>query len=111
MNHLTGAFAEHVLGKGDVALRIPPNLSFEKAASLGAGLTTVGLCLYKSLQLPLPTVPAREPLSVFVYGGSTASGTLAIQFMKLYCFPAKSCHTSLLMVYFSQFWPDCVHSM
>ena len=58
-------------------------MSFERAASLGAGVTTIGLCLYKSLQLPLPTAPAEVPFSVLVYGGSTATGVLAIQFLKL----------------------------
>jgi NADPH:quinone reductase-like Zn-dependent oxidoreductase len=77
------------LGKSNVALHIPPSLSFEKAASLGAGLTTIGLCLYKSLQLPLPTSPAKEPYPVFVYGGSTATGIIAIQFLKLYGFASQ----------------------
>ena len=89
MNHWTGAFAEHVLGKSDVTLHIPPGLSFEKAASLAAGLTTIGLCLYKSLQLPLPTLPAKEAYHVFVYGGNTATGIIAILLLKLYCFPSQ----------------------
>ena len=86
LNHSTGAFAEHILGKDSVALILPDNVSFESAASLGAGLTTIGLCLYKSLQLPLPTLEHQvSPLSgpVLVYGGSTATGVLAIQFLKL----------------------------
>ncbi|KIW45808.1 uncharacterized protein PV06_01519 [Exophiala oligosperma] len=82
MNHLTGAFAEHVIGKGDLALHIPPSLDFEQAASLGVGLVTIGLCLYKSLKLPLPTSPVDRSFPVLVYGGSTSTGTLAIQFLK-----------------------------
>jgi NADPH:quinone reductase-like Zn-dependent oxidoreductase len=62
---------------------IPPSISFEDAATLGAGLVTIGLSLYKSLQLPLPSAPAKESFPVFVYGGSTATGILAIQFIKL----------------------------
>jgi NADPH:quinone reductase-like Zn-dependent oxidoreductase len=62
---------------------IPPSVSFDDAATLGAGLSTIGLSLYSSLQLPLPSAPSKEPFPVFVYGGSTATGILAIQFMKL----------------------------
>jgi len=83
LNHSTGAFAEHVIGKSHVALRIPSHISFEEAASLGAGLSTNGLSLYKSLGLPLPNAPAKEAFPVFVYGGSTATGLQAIQLLKL----------------------------
>jgi len=83
VNHSTGAFAEHILAKGDVAIKIPDTLSFEEAATLGVGITTVGQALYQSLKLPLPTEPAKEPLPILIYGGSTATGSLAIQFAKL----------------------------
>jgi NADPH:quinone reductase-like Zn-dependent oxidoreductase len=62
---------------------IPPSVNFDDASTLGTGLTTIGLSLYKSLQLPLPSQPSKEPFPVFVYGGSTATGILAIQFLKL----------------------------
>jgi NADPH:quinone reductase-like Zn-dependent oxidoreductase len=83
LNHATGAFAEHVIGKGHVAMAIPTSVNFDDASTLGAGLTTIGLSLYKSLELPLPSLPSEEPFPVFVYGGSTATGILAIQFLKL----------------------------
>ena len=83
-NHETGAFAEYVIAKGDVQLKIPDQLSFEEAATLGVGITTVGQGLYQSLGLPLPNQPAKEKFSILIYGGSTATGTLAIQFAKLY---------------------------
>ncbi len=82
LNHSTGAFAEHIIGKGDIALKLPENMSFDEGATLGAGVTTIGLSLYKSLGLPLPTSPVELPFPVLVYGGSTATGALAIQFLK-----------------------------
>lgn len=45
--------------------------------------TTVGQALYQSLKLPLPTQMAESALALLIYGGSTATGTLAIQFAKL----------------------------
>lgn len=78
-----GAFAEHIVAKGDVQMKIPDNLSFEEAATLGVGILTVGQGLYQSLKLALPTEPTKTAATVLVYGGSTATGTLAIQFAKL----------------------------
>jgi NADPH:quinone reductase-like Zn-dependent oxidoreductase len=58
-------------------------LSFEEAATLGVGVTTVGQGLYQSLKLPLPDKPATEKTYLLIYGGSTATGSLAIQYAKL----------------------------
>ncbi len=78
-----GAFAEYIVAKGDIQMKMPENMTFEETATLGVGIITVGQSLYQSLQLPLPTAPAKEPFPVLIYGGSTATGTLAIQFAKL----------------------------
>lgn len=78
-----GAFAEYVVAKGDLQIKIPDNMSFEEASTLGVGICTVGQGLYQSLGLPLPDSPAKVPIWVLVYGGSTATGSLAIQFAKL----------------------------
>ncbi|KAL4971247.1 chaperonin 10-like protein [Aspergillus desertorum] len=78
-----GAFAEYIVAKGDIQLHIPDNLSFEEAATLGVGIMTVGQALYQSLKLALPTEPTKTPEPILIYGGSTATGTLAIQFAKL----------------------------
>ena len=83
-----GAFAEYIVVKADAQMHIPEGVSFEEAATLGVGVTTVGQALYQSLQLPLPSesapAPPKEKSMILVYGGSTATGTLAIQFAKLY---------------------------
>lgn len=46
-------------------------------------MRSVGQGLYQSLQLPLPSKPSSTPIPLFIYGGSTATGSLAIQFAKL----------------------------
>ncbi|KNG81698.1 protein TOXD [Aspergillus nomiae NRRL 13137] len=38
--HEDGTFAEHIVVKGDLQMKIPENLSFEDAATLGVGLIT-----------------------------------------------------------------------
>ena len=73
--------------KGDIAMHIPPNVSFEEASTLGGGIATVALAYYRCFELPLPILPIEMEKSngvpLLVYGGSTATGTLAIQFAKL----------------------------
>ena len=84
--HEDGAFSNYITAKGDVQFKIPDNLSFEEAASLGVGLLTVGQVLYHILKLPYPgdvKGDEKEKLPILIYGGSTATGSLAIQFAKL----------------------------
>lgn len=78
-----GAFAEYIVVKGDVQIKIPDNIGFEEAATLGVGTATVGQGLYQKMKLPLPTAPAKEKFPILIYGGSTATGILGIQFAKL----------------------------
>lgn len=78
-----GAFAEYIVAKGDLQTKIPDNLSFQEAATLGVGIVTVGQALYQSLKLALPSEPIKDSTPILIYGGSTATGTLAIQFAKL----------------------------
>ncbi|EAU38558.1 protein TOXD [Aspergillus terreus NIH2624] len=78
-----GAFAEYIVAKGDIQIHIPENVSFQEAATLGVGITTVGQGLYQSLGLAPPTSSISEGTPILIYGGSTATGTLAIQFAKL----------------------------
>ncbi|OCT48175.1 Protein TOXD [Cladophialophora carrionii] len=79
-----GAFAEYVLAKGDIQIKIPDSLSFEAAATLPLGTTTVMQGLFqKALKLNWPTDPIKEKTYVLIYGGSTATGALGIQFANL----------------------------
>ncbi|KAL3446464.1 zinc-binding oxidoreductase [Aspergillus insuetus] len=81
-----GAFAEYILVKGDLQYKIPEWMSFQEAATVGLGVTTAALGFYRSLGLALPSeslAKEKERKQILVYGGSTATGTLAIQFAKL----------------------------
>ncbi|KAJ5561984.1 hypothetical protein N7535_003553 [Penicillium sp. DV-2018c] len=80
-----GAFAEYVIAKGDLQFLIPDYMSFEAAATFGVGLTTVGQNLYQSMELAFPgdSEGESEDTCILIYGGATATGTLAIQLAKL----------------------------
>ena len=83
-----GAFAQYVGATGFVTMKIPDEMSFEEGATLGSGIGTIGLALFRSLDVPgHPLKPASKPREVLVYGGSTSTGTLAIQLLKLYARP------------------------
>lgn len=74
---------------GHVA-KIPNGMSFEDAATLGTGVTIIGQTLYMTMKLPLPSQPTKLPISTLIYGGSSATGTLAIQYAKLFVFHPPS---------------------
>ena len=78
-----GAFAEFAMVKDGHLAKIPESMSYEETASMGAGVTTTGQALYHDLKLPWPTEPMKEPIPILINGGSTASGTLAIQYAAL----------------------------
>ncbi|KAK2873741.1 putative secondary metabolism biosynthetic enzyme [Arthroderma sp. PD_2] len=80
----TGAFAEYVKTVADTTIKIPEWMSFEEAATMATGVGAVGLVL-KSLGLAQFFLenPRPKPLVVLVYGGSSATGTLAIQMLKI----------------------------
>lgn len=79
-----GAFAEYIVAKGDIQIKKPPHLSFEQACTAPLGATTVGQGLYqKALGLAWPTDPVKKKTDVLIFGGSTATGALGIQYAKL----------------------------
>lgn len=80
-----GAFTQYVGATAHVLIKMPPAMSYEEGATLGSGLGTIGLALFRTLDLPgYPYEPAEKPRHVLIYGGSSATGTLAIQLVKLY---------------------------
>jgi len=85
-----GAFAEYIVAKGDLQLKIPEGMNFEQASTIALGSTTVGQGLYqKALKLNLPTDPVKEKTFVLIYGGSSATGALGVQYAKLYVFQGQ----------------------
>ena len=83
VQHEDGTFAEHIVVKGDMQMKIPDDVSFEEAATFGVGITTVGQGLYQKLGLAWPNEPVKDSPPVLIYGGSSATGVLGIQFAKL----------------------------
>jgi NADPH:quinone reductase-like Zn-dependent oxidoreductase len=86
-NPETGAFARYVAVKGDLQMHIPDNVSFEAASTVGVGIGSAGYGLYYVLNLQWPSSKGPDPderkETILIYGGSTATGALAIQFGKL----------------------------
>ena len=82
-----GSFAEYVVSESEFTLKIHPDMSFEEAAALGGtGLATLGMALFHESALGLPGTPdepASKPRTVFVYGGSSSVGTMAMQLVRL----------------------------
>ena len=90
-NAENGAFARYIAVKEDLQMHIPDNVSFEAAATTGVGIGSAGYGLYRVLGLPFPGSTASDNSSqteargtVLIYGGSTATGSIAIQLAKLY---------------------------
>lgn len=79
-----GAFTTYVGAPSVGLIKLPPSMSFESGSALGRSFMTAGLALFKSLGLlGHPLRPTPNPKPVLVYGGSTATGTAAIQLLKL----------------------------
>ena len=83
-----GAFSTQTTAPYWASLKLPPNWSFAEGASLGTPWMTVGTALFRSLALPgrpLEPVsnPNRKSMTVLVNGGSSATGTAALQLLKL----------------------------
>ncbi|ETS80410.1 hypothetical protein PFICI_07939 [Pestalotiopsis fici W106-1] len=79
---LRGSFGEYNISAGRVWSKLPPSISTTSGATFGAGISTAGIAL-KLLGLPLPDAPVEKPAYVLVYGGSTATATIAIQLLRL----------------------------
>jgi len=71
------------MAAGDIQMRIPENMSFEEAANFPLGVMTAAQGLFQALKLNLPTNPSTSGGIILIYGGSTSTGTLGIQYAKL----------------------------
>lgn len=85
-----GAFAQYVGAYHDLLLKIPDSMSFEDAASFGTGVATASLSLFHEMRVPATLEQLSASIGsqagedyVLVAGGSTATGTRAIQMLKL----------------------------
>lgn len=95
IDYPSGSFAEYVAAHGDLLLQLPDSMTFEEGAVLGgSGIATLRLALYESLRL---TGTPESPLKggsiphVLVYGGSTSTGTMALQILRLCVQAHPSC--------------------
>ncbi|KEF58615.1 uncharacterized protein A1O9_06541 [Exophiala aquamarina CBS 119918] len=75
-----GTFAEYIVVKADLQLRIPSGMGFEQAASLGVTTLTTGRFILEDGSV---NTSKQNPRQILVYGGSSAMGTMVIQFAKL----------------------------
>ncbi|KAH1508858.1 hypothetical protein KXX29_006132 [Aspergillus fumigatus] len=84
----SGTFAEYIVAKAAIQMKIPDGVSFEDAATVGVGATTAGQCLFgpSCLKLQWPEAPNQieNRDTILVYGGATSAGSWIIQFAKLY---------------------------
>lgn len=69
-------------------IKIPDWMSDEDASTIGVGISTVGQGLFQTLGLDFPSEDATVGAdgskgTILIYAGSTATGTLGIQFAKL----------------------------
>jgi NADPH:quinone reductase-like Zn-dependent oxidoreductase len=66
--------------KEGATFKVPDNMSDERAATVGVAVVTVALGLYQNLEMPYPgSEKAGNGDWVLIYGGSTATGSIAIQ--------------------------------
>ncbi|KAK5719102.1 hypothetical protein LTR15_007625 [Elasticomyces elasticus] len=79
-----GAFARYITTKGDLLMHVPDGISLEAASAVSCAIGTISYGLHYILGVPFPdknAVKLGEP--ILIYGGSTATGSMAIQFAKL----------------------------
>lgn len=76
----SGCFGEYCIVKEGATFKVPDSMPDEKAATVGVAVTTVALAFYDNLGMPYPgSERSGNGDWVLLYGGSTATGSLAIQ--------------------------------
>jgi NADPH:quinone reductase len=82
-----GGYAEYSLASTATTFKIPVDVSFEEAATVGLAATTAALGLFAEdrLALPSPFDPVSEAgtLPIVIYGASSSVGAYALQLAKL----------------------------
>ena len=79
-----GAFAEYLVSKSTLVMKIPDNTSFEDAAAGGVAILTVGQGMYQQWpEMPWPDKPLKQSIPLLIWGGSSSTGAVGIQFAKL----------------------------
>ncbi|POS78117.1 TOXD [Diaporthe helianthi] len=78
-----GTFAEYAVVRPEFQMKIPNHLKYEEASAISSGLIPVCQGLYQDLRLPLPTCPTGRKIPLLIYGGSTTSGMMGIQYAKM----------------------------
>jgi NADPH2:quinone reductase len=76
-----GSFAEYAVGWSWTTFHIPPNVSFEEAATVPLAGMTAAMGMYLRLGLPDPWTRVSEGVQtpLVVYGGAAAVGAYAIK--------------------------------
>ncbi len=78
-----GAFSQFTACRGSILIKMPDYMSFATAAAMGNAIFSSGFALFHSLQLPGSlTERAERSQWVLIYGGATATGTMALQFLR-----------------------------
>lgn len=86
-DHQGGSFAEYVRVLAHLVLKVPADMSLADASTLGCALLTSSMAIWDVLQITAtPESVAKEPVPVLVYGGSTSSGTMAVQLLRLWVY-------------------------
>ncbi|KAI1441981.1 GroES-like protein [Annulohypoxylon stygium] len=84
-DHASGSFSNYILATADILMKIPDGVRWEEAAAVGGtGIATLGIAfhhLFDGSDLE-NRANMREAYPVLVYGGGTATGTMAIQLLK-----------------------------
>jgi NADPH:quinone reductase-like Zn-dependent oxidoreductase len=79
-----GAFAEYLVADSTLVMKVPAGAGFEEAATGGVAVMTVGQGLYQQWnEMPWPDKPTQEKTPLLIWGGSSSTGALGIQFAKL----------------------------
>ena len=81
-----GCFAELVPAYENLCFAVPENVSMEQAATFGVLVSTMAMSFHQDFGFPLLEEDPKfgEGKDFFIFGGSSATGLIAIQFAKLY---------------------------